>query len=126
MSHDISKAACVGMHWLFESTDIRDHEVAKRICDTCPAITACKALLQDVLEQTRGTSHCGGGPQGTWAGELVGGRGPLPPVPRRPAACGTDSGYFRHRRSDEEACDPCKAAHAAVDKAARRRQRVSS
>lgn len=30
----------------------------------------------------------------------------------RPAAkCGTDGGYYRHRRRKEPACDECKAAH---------------
>lgn len=33
------------------------------------------------------------------------------------AACGTDSGYYRHRRIlREEACDDCKAAHAAAER----------
>jgi hypothetical protein len=32
----------------------------------------------------------------------------------RTAQCGTDSGYYRHRRKlNEEPCDACKAAHAA-------------
>lgn len=34
---------------------------------------------------------------------------------RIPAKCGTDSGYYRHRRTlKEEPCDACKAAHAAA------------
>lgn len=28
------------------------------------------------------------------------------------AACGTDSGYSRHRKLKEEACDDCRRAHA--------------
>lgn len=28
------------------------------------------------------------------------------------AACGTDTGYKAHRARGEEACDPCKNAHA--------------
>lgn len=27
------------------------------------------------------------------------------------AACGTDSGYYRHRRNGETACEPCRMAH---------------
>jgi hypothetical protein len=43
------------------------------------------------------------GPTGTWAGQLVG---------PRVAKCGTDSGYYHHRRSlKEDACDRCKLAH---------------
>lgn len=30
-----------------------------------------------------------------------------------PAVCGTTSGYKKHRRNGEEACDPCKLGHAA-------------
>lgn len=33
------------------------------------------------------------------------------------AQCGTDSGYFRHRRAGEPACDECLAAHAAAARA---------
>lgn len=38
---------------------------------------------------------------------------PKPPAqgkPRRPAACGTYSGYSRHKRNQEEPCGPCKEA----------------
>jgi hypothetical protein len=31
---------------------------------------------------------------------------------RTPAPCGTNGGYVRHLRAGEEACTPCKAAHA--------------
>jgi hypothetical protein len=35
------------------------------------------------------------------------------PIRRRPlAVCGTDTGYYRHRRTlQEPACDACKLAH---------------
>jgi len=33
------------------------------------------------------------------------------PKPRRPAECGTDSGYRRHGRHGEDACQRCKDAH---------------
>lgn len=33
------------------------------------------------------------------------------------ATCGTDSGYYRHRRMNTPACDPCRAAHAAATRA---------
>lgn len=36
---------------------------------------------------------------------------------RPPAECGTDGGYYRHRRQlNEPACDPCKAAHSAYER----------
>lgn len=35
----------------------------------------------------------------------------------KPADCGTDAGYYRHKRSlREDACDACKAAHSAAEK----------
>lgn len=42
----------------------------------------------------------------------------------RVAQCGTDGGYYRHRRTlGETACRPCRDAHAAAerDRAGRRR-----
>jgi hypothetical protein len=35
--------------------------------------------------------------------------------------CGTDAAYQRHRLAGEEACAPCKAAHAAASSAHRAR-----
>lgn len=44
---------------------------------------------------------------------------------RKPARCGTDGGYYRHRRVLlEEACKPCKAAHAAAMLALEQRKRA--
>lgn len=42
-------------------------------------------------------------------------------APRLPARCGTDSGYARHRRNDEDACAPCKAAHSIANPSRRRK-----
>lgn len=33
--------------------------------------------------------------------------------------CGTDQGYKRHRRHGEDACAPCRAAHADANRARR-------
>lgn len=30
---------------------------------------------------------------------------------RPPAVCGTDGGYYRHRRTGTEICDGCRSAH---------------
>lgn len=52
------------------------------------------------------------------------------PAPRKPTrgepSCGTESGYYHHRRITEtEPCRACKAAHTAADRAryARRKAR---
>lgn len=42
---------------------------------------------------------------------------------RRPAECGTDSGYYQHTRKwQEEACDACKQAHAIAERLRLRKQ----
>lgn len=38
------------------------------------------------------------------------------PKKLKPIKHGTNAGYFGHRRRDQEACDECKAAHAAYTK----------
>jgi hypothetical protein len=49
-------------------------------------------------------------------------------VPKRPVAeCGTDGGYYRHRRTlGEEACDACKLAHRVYEAERRGRQEGSA
>ena len=63
---------CSGRWDLFDSTDLRDHLVARALCATCPLIAACHQRLQQARDL-----HTGGGPEGpegTWAGRLVGAR----------------------------------------------------
>jgi hypothetical protein len=43
------------------------------------------------------------------------------PKPKRVAQCGTDSGYRSHRRRGTEICQPCRDAHADVNRRARAR-----
>lgn len=96
-----------------EAARIRE---AKEICRTCPLIAACLAAATD-------DDH------GVWAGltreerrtGIV--RAPKPkPEPRKPAACGTESGRNRHRRLGEPSCDACRAA--SREASARRRERA--
>lgn len=66
----LSQARCVGRHWLFDSVRPDDHEQAREICESCPAIVACRDLLTkpshiDTIPM----------PTGTWAGKLYGKRG---------------------------------------------------
>jgi hypothetical protein len=65
----LTDAACRGQWHLFDSTDRIFHHQARAICAQCPAITACRQLLD---EQTAKHSAWGATPEGTWAGMLVG------------------------------------------------------
>jgi hypothetical protein len=67
-------ALCVGQGDLFESVELGDHVEAAALCHRCPAIAACRALLADERSSQRQFIGHGGGPVGTWAGELVGGK----------------------------------------------------
>lgn len=78
--HDFTGAKCVGLSWLFDSTDRRDHAEAKRLCGECPAMTECAVYLNEVLSVT--TAQKGGCPAGTWAGRLLGERTGLSAVRR--------------------------------------------
>jgi len=107
-------AACRGATDLFfaergDSVAIRE---AKRICTTCPVSELC--LEYGEMEQ-----------YGIWGGLAVRERRALRTTERPPAECGTDSGYYRHRRRNEDACDACKAAHTAVTVAYNRGARRS-
>lgn len=52
---------------------------------------------------------------------------PVKPKVRPPARCGTDGGYYRHRRTlREEACTACQEAHAATERDRRRRAAASA
>lgn len=114
MTPDFSGAPCIGRPELFESTHTADHYEAREMCAVCPMIAACDNLRREVQASVPAGYRRYAGPSGTWAGKLVGGKGV--------AACGTDSGYFRHRRLAETPCDGCRAAHAASDKVRRTRK----
>ena len=65
-------APCAGQWDLFDSTDYYDHRRARQLCHSCPIIDACRQALAEATASSRAVSR-GGGPQGTWAGELIGG-----------------------------------------------------
>lgn len=64
---------CAGRHELFDSTSYQDHLAARSYCATCPLIRECHQRLQDAHAQAFALKY-GGGPSGTWAGQLVGAR----------------------------------------------------
>lgn len=110
------EAKCIGRWWLFDSTEMVDHKEAAPLCATCPALAACRELLREELTMSATMKAAGGGPRGTWAGKLIG---------KKPAAkCGTDSGYFLHRRTSEDPCPDCREAHSMAESARYQRRKV--
>lgn len=61
---------CFGKSELFDSTHEADHKEARALCRVCPELAKCKAELRAVSKAAAN----GGGPEGTWAGKLVGPR----------------------------------------------------
>lgn len=104
-------------------------QAAAAWCRACPALAACRAFADSLSAE------------GVWAGQLRTKRGtdysaillpsmqPTPPKLPKPSGlppskldvCGSDAGYAKHRRRSEMPCADCKAAHARVDVARRRR-----
>ena len=59
------------------------------------------------------------------AEQMLNAKAQTPAGMRGAAQCGTDSGYYRHRRTlHEPACDACRMAHAAAEKQRRNRARI--
>jgi hypothetical protein len=111
---------CVGKHELFDSRDPEDHVEAKRLCDTCPILSSCLELLEDVR---KAPSHLGGSPEGTWAGQLI---GQAPRVRPGRAPCGSESAYQSHRYYKEDADEACLDAHRKIVQIRARRLREAS
>lgn len=108
---------CAGKWELFDSREMSDHFEAAMLCRTCPAQLACADNLLDVQ---RADKALGGSPEGTWAGQLMGGRSGVRP----PSQCGTESGYRRHHRAREIPCEDCKNASTDASRArAQKRKR---
>ena len=121
-----AQAACKGLTPLFFNDRGSNADVAqaKQTCLSCPVQTECRgyALSTDNKEM------------GVWGGlsererrVLRRRRRPLKPT-RGPggvdAACGTDSGYYRHIRQGTERCAACKKAHS--DVTSRRQAKTSN
>lgn len=100
---NLEGAKCVGKWSLFDSRNLNDHLEARELCKTCPVQLACAGLLHEVMHESSGGAT--GMPQGTWAGRLLSEN-----HVRSVARCGTESGYTRHRRRDEDACADCTEA----------------
>ena len=104
-------AACRGTDpdlFFPERGDFNGHMAAIKVCNTCPVIEQC---LQYALDANELDGVYGGksGRERRRIRRATGGR--------KPAACGTDSGYFRHiRKFNEEPCQACKTAHTEIQK----------
>lgn len=103
------RAACRGMGpQLFfpEVGELHSAQTAKAVCSSCPVQADC---LNEVLTMPRDWSQ-----HGIWAGtspkDRRGMRAERKPS-RSVAACGTNAGYQRHRRADEQPCQACREAH---------------
>ncbi len=59
---------CAGQSRLFDSTLLTDHMEAAKLCATCPMIAECQERLEECASSWEGRS---GGPEGTWAGQLI-------------------------------------------------------
>lgn len=98
---------CTDQPWLFDSTSIADHEIARAYClgddeqAPCPLLDACRSEYQRAEASALRDSK----PSGTWAGELYGGN------TRGQREHGTNRGYGQHRHHGEPACEPCRIAH---------------
>ena len=63
------EAPCAGQWKIFDSLDLVDHHEARQLCQTCPIVDWCREQLEAARSDAHRYQY---GPQGTWAGELVG------------------------------------------------------
>jgi hypothetical protein len=83
----------------FDSTDLAVHKDCAKLCATCPAIAACRAHRDRILEQ----GHL---IEGTWAGELYGAK-----PPTEWPTCGS-----------EQTCERCIEGRTTYERNRKRRQ----
>lgn len=113
MNHWRTQAACLDRPdllpvWTGEDQEPSTVFEAKCVCWSCPAIEQCEA---DMLTDEFDRAYAAGVIAGTSEQDRHGRKG-RPRKPRTPITCGTRSGYSRHRRKGEDACDPCRQANA--------------
>lgn len=115
-------AACKGLDpdLFFPPVGANAHE-PKRVCRTCPVADYC--LDYALAVNPRDDLGIWGATSQQERIRVRKLRGTTPTVStgrkeptRPPAACGTNSGYQRHRRNGEEACPECLQAMAAYDR----------
>jgi len=91
---------------------------AMALCAGCPVAEACRdwALHHELMGVWGGTSER----ERRRLRRTLGIRMETPTA--YATVCGTEAGYMAHRRADEAACAPCRAAHVASDRARRDRR----
>lgn len=100
-------AKCAGMDTKIFYPDAKDHRgrrAAEAICKECPAQLECLKMAIDTKEEA-----------GIWGGASPGERDYIRRYKVTLAdyvaiKCGTEAGYYRHRRFNEEVCDDCRFA----------------
>jgi WhiB family redox-sensing transcriptional regulator len=106
---------------LFTTSVAEQRRIAKTVCTGCPALDVC---LEWALAFEAGVGHSGragiyGGLTPRQRAKVASQRkvAPAPDPLATPAIThGTDTGYKQHRRRKQDACDDCRAAHAAYVK----------
>lgn len=91
------------------------HRAALDVCARCPVKAECGEWARSEAE----TCVIAGG-------EYIGGSNHKHTHHEPVAVCGTDAGYYRHRRTNnEDACDACKAAHRDAEATRKKRRRLA-
>ena len=101
-------AACFGMETAIffpDEKDRRAHQKAIAICKACPVQLECLVLALKRDEKN-----------GVWGGASAAERHYIHRYKMKPEdyvkiKCGTDQGYYLHRRLGEIECPKCKAAY---------------
>lgn len=102
-----------------EKGDVDGIRAAIAICETCPVVDACREHAVDARELEGIWGATTGRQRRTMRSARLNGT-----AGQEPARCGTDSGYYRHRRTlGEPACDDCTAVHRDATRARDQRRR---
>lgn len=99
-----TQAACAGDWDIFDKEDGDSRELAKSICAGCPVLALCKAdyiATPDKYVVAGETT-----PQERTAATRKANRGGY--------NHGTTSGYYKHKREGDKACQPCREANGAA------------
>ena len=116
------EARCRGLDPEMFFPERGDHaDELRAICGECPVIEPCRdwALHHEGLGFWGGTSEA----ERRRIRRELGIEKHLPQAQawNRQATCGTNGGYVRHRKHDEEPCEACKEAHRSYERERYRR-----